>query len=34
MGHGLDRSGSGQEQVAGTCESGYETSGSVNPWSK
>ena len=28
-GYGLDRPGSGQGQVAGTCECGNETSGSV-----
>ena len=28
-GHGLDRSGSGYEQEAGTCESGNELSGSI-----
>jgi len=27
--HGLDRSGSGQGQVAGTCECGNELSGSI-----
>ena len=29
-GYGLDRSGSGQGQVAGTCECGNEPSGSTN----
>jgi len=28
-GYGLDRSGSGQGQVAGTCEGGNEPSGSI-----
>ena len=28
-GHGLDRAGSGWGQVAGTCECGYEHSGSM-----
>jgi hypothetical protein len=28
-GHGLDWSGSGQGQVAGTCECGNELSGSI-----
>ena len=28
-GYGLDRAGSGQGQVAGTCESGNDSSGSV-----
>ena len=28
-GHGLDRSGSGQGQVAGACECGNELSGSI-----
>ena len=28
-GHGLDQSGSGQGQVAGTCECGNEPSGSI-----
>ena len=28
-GHGLDRSGSGYGQVAGTCECGYGPSGSI-----
>jgi hypothetical protein len=28
--HGLDRSGSGQGQVAGTCEYGNEPSDSIN----
>ena len=28
-GHGLNRSGSGQEQVASTCECGNEPSGSI-----
>jgi hypothetical protein len=28
-GHGLDRSDSGQGQVAGSCECGYEPSGSI-----
>ena len=28
-GYGLDRAGSGQGQVTGTCEYGNETSGSV-----
>jgi hypothetical protein len=28
-GHGLDRSGSGQGQVAGSCECGNEPSGSI-----
>ena len=28
-GHGLDRSGSGQEQVAGCCEYGDEPSGFI-----
>jgi len=28
-GYGLDRAGSGQGQVAGTCESGNEPSGSI-----
>ena len=28
-GHGLDRSGSGQGQVAGTCERGSESSGFI-----
>ena len=27
--HGLDRSGSGEGQVAGCCECGYEPSGSI-----
>ena len=29
-GYGLDRAGSGLEQIAGTCECGSETSGSKN----
>ena len=29
MGYGTDRAGSGQGQVAGTCDCGNETSGSV-----
>jgi hypothetical protein len=29
MGHGLDRSGSGQGQVAGCCGCGNEPSGSI-----
>ena len=29
-GYELDRAGSGQGQVAGTCECGYEPSGSIN----
>jgi len=29
-GHGPDRAGSGQGQVAGTCECGNEPSGSIN----
>ena len=29
MGHGLDRAGSGKGQVAGTCECGNESSGSI-----
>ena len=29
VGHGLDGSGSGQRQVAGTCECGNEPSGSI-----
>jgi len=29
VGHGLDRAGSGQGQVAGSCECGNEPSGSV-----
>ena len=29
VGRGLDRGGSGQGQVAGTCECGKETSGSI-----
>ena len=29
VGHGLDRCGSGQGQVAGTCECGNEPSGSL-----
>ena len=28
-GHGLDRAGSGQGQLAGTCEYGNEHSGSI-----
>jgi hypothetical protein len=28
-GYGLDRSGSGQGQVAGTCDCGNEISGSI-----
>ena len=28
-GYGLDRAGSGQGQVAGTCECGNESSGSI-----
>jgi hypothetical protein len=28
-GHGLDRSGSGQGQMVGSCEYGYEPSGST-----
>jgi hypothetical protein len=28
----LDSSGSGQEQVAGSCERGNETSGCLNCW--
>jgi hypothetical protein len=28
-GHGLDRSGSGQGQVARSCECGHESSGSI-----
>jgi len=28
-GYGLDRSGSGKGQVAGTCEGGNEASGSI-----
>jgi hypothetical protein len=28
-GHGLDRAGSGQKQVAGICECGNEPSGSI-----
>ena len=28
-GYGLDRAGSGYEQLAGTCECGYEPSGSI-----
>jgi len=28
-GHGLDRAGSGQRQVAGTCECGNEPSGFI-----
>ena len=28
-GHGLNRYGSGYEQVAGTCECGHEPSGSI-----
>jgi hypothetical protein len=28
--YGLDRAGSGQEQVAGTCEYGNEPFGSIN----
>ena len=31
-GHGLDRSGSGQRQVAGCCECGDEPSGSIKCW--
>jgi hypothetical protein len=27
--HGLDRSGSGQRQMAGSCESGNKPSGSI-----
>jgi len=30
MGHGLDSSGSGYRQVAGSCECGNEPSGSIN----
>jgi len=29
VGYGLDRAGSGSEQVAGTCECGNEPSGSI-----
>jgi hypothetical protein len=29
-GHGLDRAGLGQGQMAGTCEGGNESSGSKN----
>jgi hypothetical protein len=29
-GHGLDRDGSGQRQLAGTCECGNELLGSIN----
>jgi len=29
VGYGLDRAGSGQGQVAGTCEHGKGTSGSI-----
>ena len=29
VGHGLDRSGSGQRQVAGSCECGNEPSGFI-----
>jgi len=28
-GYGLDRAGSGKGQMAGTCECGYEHSGSI-----
>ena len=31
-GHGLDGAGSGQGQVAGTCECGNESSGSIKYW--
>ena len=30
MGHGLDRAGSGQGQMAGTCDCGNELPGSIN----
>jgi hypothetical protein len=29
VGHGVDRSGSGERQVAGTCECGNEPSSSI-----
>ena len=32
VGHGLDQSGSGQGQMADTCECGNETSGSIKCW--
>jgi hypothetical protein len=30
--HELNSSGTGQRQVAGPCEHGYEYSGSINCW--
>jgi len=32
VGYGLDRCGSGQGQMAGTCECGNEHSGSIKCW--
>ena len=32
VGHGLDRAGPGLGYVAGTCECGYEHSGSIKMW--